>query len=110
MYYLLAWKWIGEKFDIKWKYLLCFISVDTAFLLCGADLCYIILCDCIKQNESHAGPKLFLDMAMAVKRIQIFQKLKTPCQYNFLFCYKGIKGIFRDFWATKSPYFFDTHQ
>ena len=38
---LLAWKWIDEKFDIKWMYLLCFIFVDTAFLLCGAD---ILLC------------------------------------------------------------------
>ena len=39
MYILfLVWKWIGEKFDIKWMYLLCFIFVDTAFLLCGAEL------------------------------------------------------------------------
>ncbi len=30
--------WIDEKFDIKWKYLLCFIFVDTAFLLCRADI------------------------------------------------------------------------
>ncbi len=34
----LVWKWIEEKFDIKWMYLLCFIFVDTAFLLCGAEL------------------------------------------------------------------------
>ena len=34
----LVWKWIDEKFDIKWMYLLCFIFVDTAFLLCGADM------------------------------------------------------------------------
>ena len=37
MYNLLVWKWIDEKFDIKWMYLLCFIFVDTAFLLCGTD-------------------------------------------------------------------------
>ena len=33
-----SWKWIDEKFDIKWIYLLCFIFVDTAFLLCGAEI------------------------------------------------------------------------
>ncbi len=38
MYDLLAWKWIDEKFDVLWKYLLCFIVVHTAFLLCGADM------------------------------------------------------------------------
>ncbi len=32
----LALKWIDEKFNIEWVYLLCFI--DTAFLLCGAEL------------------------------------------------------------------------
>ncbi len=37
-YNLLVWKWIDEKFDIKWMYLLCFIFVDTAFLLCGAEI------------------------------------------------------------------------
>ncbi len=35
-YNLLVWKWINNKFDMKWMYLLCFIFVDTAFLLCGA--------------------------------------------------------------------------
>ncbi len=35
-YNLLVWKWIDEKFDIQWMYLLCFIFVDTAFLLCMA--------------------------------------------------------------------------
>ncbi len=38
-YNLFEWKWIDEKFDIKWMYLLCFILfVDTAFLLCGVDI------------------------------------------------------------------------
>ncbi len=37
-YNLLVWNWIDDKFDIKWMYLLCFIFVDTALLLCGADL------------------------------------------------------------------------
>ena len=27
-----------KKFDIEWMYLLCFIYVDTAFLLCEADM------------------------------------------------------------------------
>ena len=35
---LLVWKLIDEKFDINWMYLLCFIFVDTAFLLCRAAL------------------------------------------------------------------------
>ncbi len=30
--------WIDEKFDIKWMYLVCFILVDTEFLLCGAEM------------------------------------------------------------------------
>ncbi len=37
-YNLLVWKWIDEKFDIKWMYLLCFVFVDTPFLLCRADI------------------------------------------------------------------------
>ena len=38
-YNLLVWKWIDEKFDNKWMYLLCLIFVDIAFLLmCMADL------------------------------------------------------------------------
>ncbi len=37
----MVWKWIEEKFDIQWMYLLCFIFVDTAFFLCGADLCWV---------------------------------------------------------------------
>ena len=37
-YNLLVWKWIDEKFDIKWMYLLCFIFVDSAFLLGGVAL------------------------------------------------------------------------
>ena len=40
-YNLFVWKWIDEKFDIKWMYLLCFIFVDTAFLLCGAESLYV---------------------------------------------------------------------
>ncbi len=35
---LLVWKWIDEKFDIKWMHLLCFIFVYTVFLLCAAAL------------------------------------------------------------------------
>ena len=35
-YNLLVWKWIDKKSDIKWMYLLCFIFVDTTFLLFGA--------------------------------------------------------------------------
>ncbi len=35
---LLGWKWIDKKFYIIWMYLLCFKLVDTAFLLCGAEL------------------------------------------------------------------------
>ena len=42
-YNLLAWKRIAEKFDIKWMYLLNFIFVDTAFLLCGAELTACLL-------------------------------------------------------------------
>ena len=38
MYNLLVWKWIDKKFEMKWMYLLCFQFVDTAFLLCGAEL------------------------------------------------------------------------
>ena len=41
-YNLLVWKWIDEKFDIRQMYLLCFILVDTAFLLCGADIMYSV--------------------------------------------------------------------
>ena len=37
-YNLLVWKWFDDKIDIKWIYLLYFIIVDTAFLLCVADL------------------------------------------------------------------------
>ncbi len=38
-YILLVWKWIDEKFDIKWMYLLCFIFVDTVFYFsCGQTL------------------------------------------------------------------------
>ncbi len=29
--------WIDQKLDDKWKYLLCFIVADTAFLLGGAE-------------------------------------------------------------------------
>ncbi len=36
-YNVLVWKWTDEKFDFKWKYLLCFIFVDTACLLRRAD-------------------------------------------------------------------------
>ena len=35
---MIVWKWIGNTFDIKWMYLLCFIFVDTALLLCRAEL------------------------------------------------------------------------
>ena len=37
-YNLLVWTWIDKKFNIKWMYLPCFIFVDTAFLLCEAEL------------------------------------------------------------------------
>ncbi len=48
-----VWKWIDEKFDIKWMYLLCFIFVDTAFLLRVADVSQHDF------NEEHCG-KLIL--------------------------------------------------
>ena len=34
-YNLLAWKWINQKFDVQWKYLLCFIFAHTAFYFEG---------------------------------------------------------------------------
>ena len=39
-------EWIDEIFDIKWMYLLCFIFVDTAFLLCGA-----AITTCTKRSD-----------------------------------------------------------
>ncbi len=62
---LLVWKWIDEEFDIKWMYLLYFIFVDTAFLLCGADmrLCegytYLVL-GCTEQTEQFLRTGLFI--------------------------------------------------
>ena len=35
MYNFLSWKWIDQKFDVKWKYLLSFIFTHTVFLLCS---------------------------------------------------------------------------
>ena len=32
-YNLSAWEWVDLKFDVEWKYLLCFIVAHTAFLL-----------------------------------------------------------------------------
>ncbi len=47
-YKLLVWKWIDEKFDIKWVYLLYFIFVDTAFLLC---MVVVILVSSLYNNN-----------------------------------------------------------
>ena len=41
MYYnLLPQQWIDKKFDVEWKYLVCFIIADTAFLLGTADMVF----------------------------------------------------------------------
>ncbi len=37
-YNLLPWQWIDRKLHIEWKYLLCFIFADAAFLLGTAEL------------------------------------------------------------------------
>ncbi len=36
--YNLLQQWIDHKLDVKWKYLLCVIFADTAFLRGGAEL------------------------------------------------------------------------
>ncbi len=85
---LLVWKWIDQKFDIKWMYLLCFIFVDTAFLLCGADISQIsytalLLRLCIALCWYYDNKQLYwmIPQVLHLKKSYEIQPTRTEWQF-----------------------------
>ncbi len=91
-YNILLWKWIDEKFEIKWMYLLCFMFVDTAFLLCEAVLQHLTRTRLFLRARIHIPiwPP-YIPLSLARDAIQLDNRtcfiriLLLPTFYNKLF-------------------------